>query len=108
MFKTNGSQSRHILNYNRAGHWWLTPVILTTEEAEIRRIWSQLRQNSFQDPISKNLSQKRAGGVAQGVGPEFKPQYHKKQMLIETDKIVLQNAILIQCPARTSLSFSPV
>jgi hypothetical protein len=25
----------------------------------------------------KNPSQKRAGGVGQGVGPEFKPQYHK-------------------------------
>jgi hypothetical protein len=25
----------------------------------------------------KNQSQKRAGEVAQGVGPEFKPQYHK-------------------------------
>jgi hypothetical protein len=28
--------------------------------------------NSLLDP-----SQKRAGGLAQGVGPEFKPQYHK-------------------------------
>jgi hypothetical protein len=27
----------------------------------------------------KNPSQKRAGGVAQGVGPDFKPQYHKKK-----------------------------
>jgi hypothetical protein len=27
----------------------------------------------------QNPSQKRAGGVAQGVGPEFKPQYHKKK-----------------------------
>jgi hypothetical protein len=27
----------------------------------------------------KNLSQKRAGGVAEGVGPEFKPQYQKKK-----------------------------
>jgi hypothetical protein len=26
----------------------------------------------------KTLSQKRAGGAAQGVGPEFKPQYRKK------------------------------
>jgi hypothetical protein len=34
--------------------------------------------HSFHDPISKNPSQKRAGGVAQGVGPEFKPQYRKK------------------------------
>jgi hypothetical protein len=27
----------------------------------------------------KNPSQKRAGGMAQGVGPEFKPQYCKKK-----------------------------
>jgi hypothetical protein len=33
----------------------------------------------LQDPISKNPSQKRAGGVAQGKGPEFKPQYCKKK-----------------------------
>jgi hypothetical protein len=31
--------------------------------------------NSLQDCISKNPSQKRAGGVAQGVGPEFKSQH---------------------------------
>jgi hypothetical protein len=35
--------------------------------------------NHLQDPISKKLSQKRAGGVGQGVGHEFKPQYHKKK-----------------------------
>jgi hypothetical protein len=28
----------------------------------------------------KNPTQKhRAGGMAQGVGPEFKPQYHKRK-----------------------------
>jgi hypothetical protein len=27
----------------------------------------------------KNPSQERDGGVTQGVGPEFKPQYHKKK-----------------------------
>jgi hypothetical protein len=27
----------------------------------------------------KNQHGKRAGRVAQGVGPEFKPQYHKKE-----------------------------
>jgi hypothetical protein len=32
--------------------------------------------NRLQEPILKNSSQKRAGGVAQGVSPEFKPQYH--------------------------------
>jgi hypothetical protein len=27
----------------------------------------------------KNPSQERVGGVAEGVGPEFKPQYHNKR-----------------------------
>jgi hypothetical protein len=35
--------------------------------------------NCSKDPISKIPSQKRAGGVAQGVGPEFKPQYQEKK-----------------------------
>jgi hypothetical protein len=35
--------------------------------------------NSLRDPISKTPSQKRAGGVARGVSPKFKPQYQKKQ-----------------------------
>jgi hypothetical protein len=29
--------------------------------------------------LEKNSSQKRTGGVAQGVGLEFKPQYHKNK-----------------------------
>jgi hypothetical protein len=33
--------------------------------------------NSPRDPISKIPSQKRADGVTQGGGPEFKPQYSK-------------------------------
>jgi hypothetical protein len=36
--------------------------------------------NSLQDPISKKpLSLKRAGGVTQGEGLEFKSQYRKKK-----------------------------
>jgi hypothetical protein len=31
----------------------------------------------------KNPSQKRAGTVAQGVGPEFKPQYCKKKKVFK-------------------------
>jgi hypothetical protein len=44
----------------------------------IRRISirSQSRQKVFKTLSRKNPSQKRAGGVAQSVGPEFKPQYH--------------------------------
>jgi hypothetical protein len=36
--------------------------------------------SSLQDPILKNTShtKKGAGGLAQGVGPEFKHQYCKK------------------------------
>jgi hypothetical protein len=34
----------------------------------------------LQDPISKKAHhKKRADGVAQGLGPEFKPQNHKKK-----------------------------
>jgi hypothetical protein len=33
--------------------------------------------NSLRDPILKNpITKKRAGGVAQGIGPEFKPQLY--------------------------------
>jgi hypothetical protein len=37
-----------------------------------------VQASSSRDPISKILNTKRAGGVAQGVGPEFKPQHHNK------------------------------
>jgi hypothetical protein len=58
------------------GHQWLIPVILATQEEEIRRIevQSQHRQIVPKTLSQKNPSQKRAGGVAQDVDPEFKPQ----------------------------------
>jgi hypothetical protein len=55
---------------------------LATQETEIRRITvrSQPQANSSQDPISKKTHhKKRAGGVGQGEGLEFKPQCCKKQ-----------------------------
>jgi hypothetical protein len=69
--------------YLFAGCQWLRPLILATQEAEIRRIvvWSQAGQTVARPYLEKNPSQKReegAGEVAQGVGPEFKPQYHQK------------------------------
>jgi hypothetical protein len=56
------------------------PVILASQEAEIQRLTVQGQPRQIvQETLSrKNSSQKRAGGVARGVGPEFKPQYHKK------------------------------
>jgi hypothetical protein len=58
----------------------LTPIILATQEAEIRRILvqNQPRQIVHETLSQKNPSQKRAGGVAQGIGPEFKPSTKKK------------------------------
>jgi hypothetical protein len=35
--------------------------------------------NSLQDPISKASNTKRASGLAQVEGPEFKPQYAKNK-----------------------------
>jgi hypothetical protein len=39
-------------NKQVAGHWWLTPVILATGEAKIRRITVQSHPRQT-DPISK-------------------------------------------------------
>jgi hypothetical protein len=63
------------------GRRWLTPVIIPTQEVEIRRITvqSQPRKNSVRPYLKKQPSQRRAGGMAQDVGPEFKPQYHTQK-----------------------------
>jgi hypothetical protein len=37
----------------QAGHWWLTPVILATQEAEIRRISVQSQHSKR---VHENLS----------------------------------------------------
>jgi hypothetical protein len=57
------------------------PVILATWEAEIRSlaVQSQPRQIVHKTLSQKTLHKNRAGGVAQGEGPEFKLQYHKKK-----------------------------
>jgi hypothetical protein len=56
---------------------------LATQEAEIRKIavQSQPGQRVHQtlSQKKKSPSQKRAGGVARGIGPEFKPQHHKNK-----------------------------
>jgi hypothetical protein len=54
-------------------------IILAIQEAEIRMItvWCQPGEIVLETLSRKNPSQKRAGGVAEGVGPEFKPQYHQ-------------------------------
>jgi hypothetical protein len=53
------------------------PVILATQEAKIRKIevQSEPRQIVCETLSQKNPSQKWASREAQGIGPEFKPQY---------------------------------
>jgi hypothetical protein len=64
-----------------AWHCWLATVILATQEADIRRITvlGQPRQTVHETLSLKNPSEKRAGGVTQGVGPEFKPPFQQKK-----------------------------
>jgi hypothetical protein len=59
------------------------PIILITQEAEIRRIggsWfeASLGKQFMRPYLEKKSISKRAEGVAQGTGPEFKPEYRKK------------------------------
>jgi hypothetical protein len=80
--KQAGHKRGHtMIPLKRSGHRCLTPIILATQEAEFRRImvWSQARQIVHETLSQKNPSQKRAGGVAPGIDPEFKPQYCKKK-----------------------------
>jgi hypothetical protein len=59
------------------------PVILATQEAEVRKIavQSQHQANSLRGPISKKKNHKKGlvEWLAQGIGPEFKPPYYKKK-----------------------------
>jgi hypothetical protein len=53
------------------------PVILATQEVEIRRIVAQSQHGQIVlETLSRKCpkQKKRAGGATQGVGPEFKPQ----------------------------------
>jgi hypothetical protein len=61
----------------KSGHQWLTPIILATQEPEIRRIMvhSQPRQTVCETLSKKNPSQRRASGVVQAV--EHLPSKHE-------------------------------
>jgi hypothetical protein len=52
-----------------SGHWWLTPIILVTQEAKIKRIKVQSPSGKIvrETLCRKNPAQNRAGGEAQAV-----------------------------------------
>jgi hypothetical protein len=57
------------------------PVVLATQEAEIRRtvVQNQPKHTVTETLSQKHPTQKTTGGVAEGVGLEFKSQYHQKK-----------------------------
>jgi hypothetical protein len=62
------------------------PVIVVTQGEEIKRVtvqslWGQI---VYKNLYWKNPSQKRGGGVAQGVGSEFKLHSTKKEKKLNT------------------------
>jgi hypothetical protein len=58
--------------------------------------------------LEKNPSQERAGEIAQGVGPEFKPQYYKKKKTKKKERKRGYTAcqVNIHCPECKSSKFS--
>jgi hypothetical protein len=58
----------------------------------------------------KNPSQKRASGTAQGVGPEFKPQYHKNKchQIVSFDGFKIREGPKKVNPIKVSLSIPTV
>jgi hypothetical protein len=69
----------------------------STQEAKIRKIvvQSQPGEIVLETLSLKNPSQKRAGGVAQGIGPEFKHQCRKKKKK-KKKKTLYQHVVLLK------------
>jgi hypothetical protein len=67
----------YVLNWAPAAHT-CNPSYSGGRDQEDHSLRSA-QANGSRDPVSKKpITKKRAGGVAQGVGPEFKPHYHQK------------------------------
>jgi hypothetical protein len=88
-----------IKNTKPAGAWhqWLTPRIPATQETD--------QEGPGSEPAWANSS--RAGGVAQSVDPEFKPQYLKKQQQnISEAAQATENPTGLHCVVWTSLELA--
>jgi hypothetical protein len=63
------------------------------EDPSLKPAWVQIVCETL---AGKNPSQERASGMIQGVGPEFKPQYHKR----EREKEMAFSSVGVQIPLR--------
>jgi hypothetical protein len=71
---------KQLKKYISVRRWWCTPIILATQEAEIRRIKVQSQPRQIVcNTLSLLTKKKMADGVPHGVGPEFKPGYLQKE-----------------------------
>jgi hypothetical protein len=70
-----GHTSDPVSKKREARRQWFMPVILATQEAEMRRIAVRSQQIVHKTLSRKYLSQKKAGGVAQSVSLELRPQH---------------------------------
>jgi hypothetical protein len=84
------------MSNTQAGRRWPTPVILATWEAEIR-FKGNPGQRVRETLSLKTFHKNRAGGVTQGVGPEFKEQ-------TRTDVTVFGSARTCRPASHVSLS----
>jgi hypothetical protein len=73
MIKNHQNIKITLKKVGKAGCRWLMPVILSTQEAEIRRTAVQTQPEQI---VCKTLSRKYS--PQKGEGPEFKTQYCKK------------------------------
>jgi hypothetical protein len=97
---------KHLFNRHKTlnkkvwvGCQWLTPVILATQEVEIRRITvqSQPGQIVHKTLPPKKTKTKRAGGVAQREDPEFKSKSRKKTVINNLKRKKKQYALKSFC-----------
>jgi hypothetical protein len=70
-----------VLKDIQANSQWLTPVILALRRQRSGGLQFKASVGKwFTRPYLENTHhKKRVVGVAQGIGPEFKPQYHKNK-----------------------------